>query len=51
MIYSKDLLQHIDHVRFVLNTMKENELFAKKSKCHFGIERVEYLEHYILGKV
>ena len=47
--YSKDLQEHIEHVRLVLQTMRANELFAKISKCHFGIDKVEYLGHYISG--
>jgi len=49
LIYSKNLQQHIEHVKLVLQTMKENELFAKLGKCQFGIDRVEYLGHYISG--
>ena len=30
--------------------MRNNELFAKMSKCQFGIDKVEYLRHYISGK-
>ena len=29
--------------------MKEKELFAKLSKCQFGIDRAEYLGRYISG--
>jgi len=36
-------------VKLVLQVMRENELFAKLSKCQFGIDRVEYLGHYISG--
>ena len=47
LIYSRDLQQHTEHVRLVLQTIRANELFAKLSKCHFGIDKVEYLGHYI----
>lgn len=30
--------------------MMENELLAKRSKCSFGVSRVEYLGHYISGQ-
>jgi hypothetical protein len=31
----------------VLETLNANQLFAKKSKCTFGEQQVEYLGHVI----
>ncbi|XP_019439042.1 PREDICTED: uncharacterized protein LOC109344741 [Lupinus angustifolius] len=47
LIYSKTLSEHLEHLTKVLLLMKENCLFAKKSKYYFGVERVEYLGHFI----
>ena len=47
LIYSKSLE---DHVRRVMEILRANTLYAKKSKCCFGVRKVEYLRHYISGK-
>ncbi|WVY89974.1 hypothetical protein V8G54_035488 [Vigna mungo] len=47
LIYSKDLPHHLSHLHRVLLTMRQNSLYAKKSKCYFGVERVKYLGHFI----
>nr|KYP50671.1 Retrovirus-related Pol polyprotein from transposon 297 family [Cajanus cajan] len=47
LIYSKDLQHHLLHLHMVLLTMRRNYLYAKKSKCYFGVERVKYLGHFI----
>ena len=47
LVYSKDLQHHLSHLHMVLLTMRRNSLYAKKSKCYFGVERVEYLGHFI----
>nr|GFB66061.1 hypothetical protein [Tanacetum cinerariifolium] len=38
---------HLEHLRRVLEVMKEHSLLAKLSKCHFGVHKVEYLGHFI----
>ena len=35
------------HVDKVLQLLKEQELYAKPSKCFFGVKEVEYLGHII----
>ena len=37
-------MQHVDKV---LQLLKEQQLYAKPSKCFFGIKEVEYLGHII----
>ena len=47
LVYSPSLVTHLAHLRMVLQVMRENTLFAKKSKCVFGTEQIEYLGHVI----
>ncbi|GJR80458.1 retrotransposon-related protein [Tanacetum coccineum] len=47
---SKSLESHLDHLRQVLSVMKDNSLFAKRSKCVFAATSVEYLGHIISSK-
>ncbi|GKU86977.1 hypothetical protein SLEP1_g1440 [Rubroshorea leprosula] len=47
LVYSKSLEEHIYHLRQVFKLLRDNELFAKQSKCFFGCDRIEYLGHYI----
>ncbi|XP_022019789.1 uncharacterized mitochondrial protein AtMg00860-like [Helianthus annuus] len=44
---SKDLEQHLIHLREVLELLRANQLYAKKSKCSFGGILVEYLGYII----
>ncbi|GJT56777.1 reverse transcriptase [Tanacetum coccineum] len=41
--------EHITHLRMVLQVMRMNTLFIKKSKCVFGTDTVAYLGHVING--
>jgi hypothetical protein len=47
LIYSSTFELHLAHLRQVLETLQANRLFAKKSKCAFGEQQVEYLGHVI----
>jgi len=47
LIYSKTWKEHLKHLETVLSILEENEFYAKKSKCTFGKEEVEYLGHII----
>ncbi|KAE8662761.1 hypothetical protein F3Y22_tig00113145pilonHSYRG00200 [Hibiscus syriacus] len=41
--------KHAMHLRTVLEVLKQNQLFAKRTKCLFGQQEVEYLG-YIISK-
>lgn len=47
LIYSKIVLDHQNHLRFVFQILVENQLYAKMSKCTFGTQEVDYLGHII----
>ena len=47
LIYSQTLVQHLKHLARVFTAMRQHLLYAKKSKCSFGIPQVEYLGHAI----
>ncbi|GJR43747.1 hypothetical protein Tco_1311850 [Tanacetum coccineum] len=42
--------EHLEHLEKVLQVMKEHSLFATMSKCYFGVNKVEYLGHFITAK-
>ena len=47
LIYSKTWKEHLKQLEKVLSLLKENQFYAKKSKCMFGKQEVEYLGHII----
>ena len=47
LIYSKFGEEHVQHVGKVLQLIKEKQLYAKCSKCFFGVKEVEYLGHIL----
>ena len=46
-MYSKDAQEHEHHLRIVLQTLRENKLFAKLSKCDFWLKEVSFLGHIV----
>lgn len=47
LIHSKSWEEHVQHVDRVLQLLKEQQLYAKPSKCFFGVKEVAYLDHTI----
>ena len=50
LIYSRNLEEHLQHLEFVLEIMRENELYTNMKKCNFSRATVEYLGHIISRK-
>jgi hypothetical protein len=50
LIYSSTMSNHVKHLRAVLEVLKQNQLYAKFSKCTFGQPKIEYLGHLISGE-
>ena len=49
LIYSKTWQKHLQHLQIVLKTLQEQSLYAKISKCEFGMKELLYLGN-IIGK-
>ncbi|MCI00567.1 RNA-directed DNA polymerase (Reverse transcriptase), partial [Trifolium medium] len=49
LIYSKSEEEHAEHLRIVLQVLKEKKLYAKLSKCEFWLHKVSFLGHVISG--
>ncbi|GJY98224.1 putative reverse transcriptase domain-containing protein [Tanacetum coccineum] len=47
LIYSKSKKEHEEHLRQILKLLKNEELYAKFSKCEFWISRVQFLGYVI----
>jgi hypothetical protein len=47
LIYSKSARDHEEHMRLVLQKLRDNQLYAKYSKCKSWIDEVSFLGHII----
>ena len=47
LIYSKNEEEHAEHLKIVLQVLKEKKLYAKLSKCEFWLSEVRFLGHII----
>jgi hypothetical protein len=47
LIYSQSEEEHADHLRMVLQKLREHQLYAKLSKCELWISEVLFLGHII----
>ena len=49
LIYSRIEEEHVEHLKIVLQVLKEKKLYAKLSKCEFWLSEVIFLGHIISG--
>ena len=49
LIYSHDEAQHTQHVKLVLNKLREAQLHANMAKCCFYQHSIEFLGHIVSG--
>ncbi|KAG8498889.1 hypothetical protein CXB51_005343 [Gossypium anomalum] len=47
LIYSRDESKHAEHLKIVLQTLRDKQLFAKFSKCEFWLREVGFLGHIV----
>ena len=47
LIYSKSEEEHEEHLRIVLGTLRQHQLYAKFSKCQFWLKEVGFLGHVV----
>ena len=50
LVYSKTEEEHAIHLRLVLETLREHQLYAKFSKCEFWLKEVAFLGHVISAR-
>ena len=50
LIFSKSKEEHAEHLRIVLQILRENQLYAKFNKCEFWLDQVAFLGHVVLGR-
>jgi hypothetical protein len=50
LVYSSIAEEHEQHLRVVLERLRQNQLYAKFSKCEFWLEEVAFLGHVLIAK-
>jgi hypothetical protein len=50
LIYSETAEEHEEHLRIVLERLRQQKLYAKFSKCKFLMEKVAFLGHVLSAK-
>jgi len=50
LIYSKTAEEHAEHLRIVLEKLRQNQPYAKFSKCEFWLEKVAFLGHVLTAE-
>jgi hypothetical protein len=49
LVYSTSHHEHVEHLKKILDILREKKLFAKLKKCEFWLKKVSFLGHVVLG--
>jgi hypothetical protein len=47
LVFSKTEEERVEHLRLVLQKLREHQLYAKRSKCEFWLKEVSFLGHVV----
>ena len=47
LVYSRDEQEHEQHLKIVIQILREKKLYAKLSKCDFWLKEVSFLGHIV----
>ena len=47
LVFSRNEEEHEEHLRAVLQKLREEKLYAGRGKCEFGVRSIEYLGHTV----
>jgi hypothetical protein len=47
LVFSKNEEEYVEHLRLVLQKLREHMLYAKRSKCEFWLKDVSFLGHVV----
>jgi hypothetical protein len=50
LIYSKNLIEHLDHLRNVLSVLRSEKLYANLKKCAFCMEKIVFLGYVVTAQ-
>ena len=50
LVYSSSKEEHAEHLRIILQNLREHQLYAKFIKCQFWLDRVAFLGHVVSAK-
>jgi hypothetical protein len=50
LVFSKSRKEHEEHLRIVLQQLRDHQLYAKFSKCEFWLTEVQFLGHVVSSK-
>ena len=50
LVYSKTEGEHAEHLRIILEKLREHQLYAKFSKCDFWKKEVDFLDHVMTAE-